>query len=373
MKKNYENIRKRMLLTMQRSLPEIIESLDYGIAEFAERIGVTRQALHNFLTPNKDEKDDREFTRMISEPVYLAICALLDATFEDRPDKINTLRNILIKNEQVADFEVPIFCRMERWSLRRKWLLSFTLQPSVQKAIVNSIEKEPEVFQWKIFLELYNVVVDTAFIAAVYNDIYLISFANALLQCNYTAYVPANVVGLVDAHSMKIYQDEFSYHYGNLGEFERNIMDAYVMIYYNYYNQSVLHNEELNKKIQNIIGESQRLFGMYNQDKNTSYPVRMNLAQIANRKENDHFSVDEAFDIEMTSLVDIIQRLRTTYRTAYFTTSDEMAEAVMREIEADKSADKAEFIIIKYKSKKGKYGKLKYGKFTVISSGKEKE
>lgn len=358
MKKFYENIRAKMIITMQRSLPEILKFLKLGYAEFAEKIGITRQTLYNYVTQNADESAKREFKRNVTPSDFLAVCAVLDTYIENNLNNFQMVMQILMKNERLKEFEIPIFWRIERYSLRWKWLLNFPIDKF-------TFPKSYGYVDWLTILENFNMVIDFSLLSVMEGNQDFYPMLQALYQTGYQQLVPDKTVRVIESRSFECFLIKEIFNPVEITSAGWATLSAYHALFAN---NVPVQNAGLNEFLMSKRKTYQAAFG--SQD--------IKFSQVASRphitilKETNINPMTGAiytegeFGNEMEALVDIIQRLRKTYRTLYLTASDEMAEAVMQVIDADKTGDKAEFKILKYFKNPGDEN----GTFTVIEPGR---
>lgn len=102
-----------MVETMQASLKQIRQVLGFGVQEFGDLIGLTRQTINNLET--KKNK--------MSSTQYIAVCAIIDNYVKDKPDLLPILSTILCSNEEEG--RSSIFEIIENGSLLKKWFLCF--------------------------------------------------------------------------------------------------------------------------------------------------------------------------------------------------------------------------------------------------------
>lgn len=361
MKKFYENIREKMILTMQRSLPEILKFLGLGYAEFAEKIGVTRQTLYNYMTPNTDENIEREFKRKLTPSDFLAVCAVLDTYLENDMNNFQMVMQILMKNERLKEFEIAIFWRIERYSLRWKWLLNFPTDKF-------TFPKSYGYVEWVTILENFNMVIDISLLSVMEGNLDFFPLIQALYQTGFQQIVAEKTVHVIENLSNYFFTEE-SLRLDELPSLGWTVLNAYHALFAN---NIWVKNKELNdffmskrKTYQGAFGSQDIKYSQVASRPHVTILKESNINPITGKKYSE-----EELGTEMEALVDIIQRLRKTYRALYLTASDEMAEAVMQEIEADDTANLAEFTILKYFKNPGDEN----GTFTVIDlAGKSKE
>lgn len=109
----YYQLRQRMVETMQASLKQIRQVLGFGVQEFGDLIGLTRQTINNLETQKNK----------MSSIQYVAVCAVIDNCVKDKPQLLPILSTILCSNAD--DHESNVFGTIENGSLLKKWFLCF--------------------------------------------------------------------------------------------------------------------------------------------------------------------------------------------------------------------------------------------------------
>lgn len=109
----YFELRQRMIETMQNSLKQVRQVLGFGVQEFGDIVGLTRQSINNLET--KKNK--------MSATQYVAISAVVDYCTKDKPELLQILSRILSTNDTVDNGTV--FSYIENGSLLKKWFLCF--------------------------------------------------------------------------------------------------------------------------------------------------------------------------------------------------------------------------------------------------------
>lgn len=108
----YEGMRRQMIATLQQSLRQIRQMLQFGVQEFADIVGLTRQTINNL-----------ESQKNTMSPIqYVAICAVIDHCLRDKPEQMPILSGILCSNDKSGS---KIFETIESGSMLRKWFLCF--------------------------------------------------------------------------------------------------------------------------------------------------------------------------------------------------------------------------------------------------------
>lgn len=110
----YVQLRQRMIDTMQNSLKQVRQVLGFGVQEFADIIGLTRQTINNL--ENKKTK--------MSMIQYVAICAVIDYCTKDKPELLEVFSKILSSNDVIEGGD--IFNTIQSGSLLKKWFLCFS-------------------------------------------------------------------------------------------------------------------------------------------------------------------------------------------------------------------------------------------------------
>lgn len=109
----YYQLRQKMVRAMQASLKQIRQVLGFGVQEFGDLIGLTRQSINNLETLKNN----------MSTIQYVAVCAVIDNCLKDKPELLPVISTILCSNED--DSENNIFETIETGSLLKKWFLCF--------------------------------------------------------------------------------------------------------------------------------------------------------------------------------------------------------------------------------------------------------
>ena len=124
----YFRLRQSMVETMQTSLKQIRLVLGFGVQEFGDLVGLTRQTINN-LESKKNK---------MSVVQYVAVCAIIDHCVKDKPELLSVISTILCSNEEESDHH--LFAMIENGSLLKKWFLCF---PDESK-ILGSLQNESE-------------------------------------------------------------------------------------------------------------------------------------------------------------------------------------------------------------------------------------
>ena len=143
----YFQLRQRMIDTMQNSLKQVRQVLGFGVQEFSDIVGLTRQSINNLET--KKNK--------MSATQYVAICAVVDYCTKEKPELLQVLSTILSTNDTVDNGTV--FSSIESGSLLKKWFLCFPDESKIAGIFhekSNSIKQENfncVANSYKIFLD----------------------------------------------------------------------------------------------------------------------------------------------------------------------------------------------------------------------------
>lgn len=109
----YYQLRQRMVEEMQASLKQIRQVLGFGVQEFGDLIGLTRQTINNLETQKNK----------MSSIQYIAVCAVIDNYVKDKPELLPILSTILCSNG--ADDNESAFGTIENGSFLKKWFMCF--------------------------------------------------------------------------------------------------------------------------------------------------------------------------------------------------------------------------------------------------------
>ena len=104
----YYQLRQRMIDAMQVSLKQIRQVLGFGVQEFGDLIGLTRQTINNLETQKNK----------MSSIQYIAVCAVIDNCVKDKPELLPILSTILCSNEDEST--INVFETIENGSLLKK-------------------------------------------------------------------------------------------------------------------------------------------------------------------------------------------------------------------------------------------------------------
>lgn len=131
----YFQLRQRMIDTMQNSLRQVRQILGFGVQEFSEIVGLTRQTINN-LESKKNK---------MSTTQYVAICAVIDHCTKDKPELLQVLSTILSSNDIIENGTV--FSSIDNGSLLKKWFLCF---PDESK-ITGIFQEESNIIKYENF------------------------------------------------------------------------------------------------------------------------------------------------------------------------------------------------------------------------------
>jgi DNA-binding XRE family transcriptional regulator len=115
----YCQLRQKMIDVMQMSLKQIRQVLGFGVQEFGDLIGLTRQTITNIETQRNK----------MSSIQYIAVCAVIDNCVKDKPELLPVISTILCSNE--GDCTIKIFETIENGSLLKKWFMCFSDESKV--------------------------------------------------------------------------------------------------------------------------------------------------------------------------------------------------------------------------------------------------
>ena len=108
-----------MIQTMQASLKQIRQVLGFGVQEFGDLIGLTRQSINNLETQKSK----------MSATQYVAISAVIDYCVKGRPELRPILSTILCSNDPQA--ENSVFASIENDSMIKKWFSCFSDESTI--------------------------------------------------------------------------------------------------------------------------------------------------------------------------------------------------------------------------------------------------
>lgn len=156
----YYQLRQKMVRAMQASLKQIRQVLGFGVQEFGDLIGLTRQSINNLETLKNN----------MSTIQYVAVCAVIDNCLKDKPELLPVISTILCSNED--DSENNIFETIEAGSLLKKWFLCFPDEATILGfSTSNSSDISSEDFSniaesYRVFLD-QTVLIEAGFSSAI--------------------------------------------------------------------------------------------------------------------------------------------------------------------------------------------------------------
>ncbi len=154
----YLHLRQRMIDTMQSSLKQVRQVLGFGVQEFGDVIGLTRQTINNL----ENKKNAMSATQ------YVAICAIIDSCTKDRPEILPILSTLL----QLYDESGNAFETNQNGSFLKKWFLCFPDESKIigfsqeESDLLNEKDFDTIADRYKIFLD-DSIVSDKAFFEAI--------------------------------------------------------------------------------------------------------------------------------------------------------------------------------------------------------------
>lgn len=156
----YYQLRQKMIDTMQLSLKQIRQVLGFGVQEFGDLFGLTRQSINNLESRKKQ----------MSAIQYVAICAVIDHCTKDKPELLSVLSTILRSNE--SEQESGVFETIENGSLLKKWFLCFPDDskiigfPQTESSVIESTDFGNIADSYRIFLD-QTVFLEDGFLNAI--------------------------------------------------------------------------------------------------------------------------------------------------------------------------------------------------------------
>lgn len=198
----YYQLRKRMIKTMQLSLKQVRLVLGFGVQEFGDLIGLTRQTINNLETGKNQ----------MSAIQYIAVCAVIDNYVEDKPEKWPVLATILTSNDTTIGEDngtVSVFASIEKGSLLKKW---FRCLPDDSKMLgfslhyVDTIGKS----EYTNIAEHYKVFIDQSVLLEAGFDEVVKPLAAALKDYDNRFIVPLKVAQAVQQQLISNNLDEVS-------------------------------------------------------------------------------------------------------------------------------------------------------------------
>ena len=143
----YHQLREKMITTMQTSLKQIRQVLGFGVQEFSELIGLSRQTINNLETQKNK----------MSSTQYIAICAVIDYYIKDKPELLKVILSILSSNKDDSINDRLENC--ENKSFLRDWFSSFPDDSKIFNFSLNEISVIDDKYfneiaeNYKIFLD----------------------------------------------------------------------------------------------------------------------------------------------------------------------------------------------------------------------------
>jgi hypothetical protein len=177
----YYHLRQKMITRMQTSLKQIRQVLGFGVQEFSELIGLTRQTINNLET--KKNK--------MSSTQYIAICALIDNYTKDKSELLSAILNILASNDE--EYINDSLDNDVNKSFLKEWFLSF---PDNSKILNFSID-EISTIEDKYFNEIaenYKIFLDNTILLEESFQNKVQTFAKAMEENNNKFIVPFKVI-----------------------------------------------------------------------------------------------------------------------------------------------------------------------------------
>lgn len=177
----YYHLRQKMITRMQTSLKQIRQVLGFGVQEFSELIGLTRQTINNLET--KKNK--------MSSTQYIAICALIDNYTKDKSELLSAILNILASNDE--EYINDSLDNDVNKSFLKEWFLSF---PDNSKILNFSID-EISTIEDKYFNEIaenYKIFLDNTILLEESFKNKVQTFAKAMEENNNKFIVPFKVI-----------------------------------------------------------------------------------------------------------------------------------------------------------------------------------
>ena len=177
----YYHLRQKMITRMQTSLKQIRQVLGFGVQEFSELIGLTRQTINNLET--KKNK--------MSSTQYIAICALIDNYTKDKSELLSAILNILASNDE--EYINDSLDNDVNKSFLKEWFLSF---PDNSKILNFSID-EISTIEDKYFNEIaenYKIFLDNTILLEESFQNKVQTCAKAMEEYNNKFIVPFKVI-----------------------------------------------------------------------------------------------------------------------------------------------------------------------------------
>lgn len=192
----YYQLRQKMIRTMQLSLRQIRQVLNFGVQEFGELIGLTRQTINNLETRKNN----------LSSTQYIAICAVIDNFVKEKPELLPILSKILTSNEENTDLK--IFETIDNGSLLKKWFLCFPDESkmiglSKENSFIEKYDIDNIAQHYRVFLD-NTALLNEGFESAVQN------LTLSMKQCNNKYIIPLKTIEAIQQQLMSSNQHEIS-------------------------------------------------------------------------------------------------------------------------------------------------------------------
>lgn len=183
----YNQLRQRMIDTMQISLRQIRQVLNLGVQEFSDIVGLTRQSINNLETSKIK----------MSTVQFVAICAVVDHFVETQPELMKVIISILNSNDTLYDS--CIFDDLSINSLLKKW---FSYFPNDSKVIVPSADIVDDM------IENYKIFIDDTALCEISSENQIASLISKMQQATKRFIIPLRVV---DSIQSRLLNEEPSY------------------------------------------------------------------------------------------------------------------------------------------------------------------
>lgn len=175
----YNQLRQRMIDTMQVSLKQIRQVLNLGVQEFSDIIGLTRQSINN-LESSKIK---------MSTVQFIAICSIIDYFVESQPELMHIIISILNSNDTL--YNDYIFDDISNNnSLLKKWFSCFPDNSKIINTNADTINDLVE--NYKIFLD------DTA-LCEIININQIASLTSKMHQLAKRFIIPLRAIDLIQS------------------------------------------------------------------------------------------------------------------------------------------------------------------------------
>lgn len=175
----YNQLRQRMIDTMQVSLKQIRQVLNLRVQEFSDIIGLTRQSINN-LESSKIK---------MSTVQFIAICSIIDYFVESQPELMHIIISILNSNDTL--YNDYIFDDISNNnSLLKKWFSCFPDNSKIINTNADTINDLVE--NYKIFLD------DTA-LCEIININQIASLTSKMHQLAKRFIIPLRAIDLIQS------------------------------------------------------------------------------------------------------------------------------------------------------------------------------